>query len=138
MRRLRPFSAISTRHSSRESTIAGRTLDLPLNAMLLKAAAEASARAALHIARKADTPTLQRAVFDLFAWTGPHAGKLDAAFDGLGSSLKDAPVVPVIPVDRCHWSSLSGVHVWPAGRFSLMKALEGREASRRAARVDGG
>ncbi len=99
-------------------------LDLPLNAVLLEAAAEASARAALHIARKADTPTLQRAVFDLFAWTGPHAGKLDAALDGMGSSLKDARVVPVIPVDRCHWSSLSGVHVWPAGRFSLMKALE--------------
>ncbi len=98
--------------------------DLPLNAMLLKAAAEASARAALHIAREADTPTLQRAAFDLVAWTGPLARKLDAALDGLGSSLKDAPVVPVMPVDRCHSASLSGVHVWPAGRFSLMKAAE--------------
>lgn len=98
--------------------------DLPLNAMLLKAAAEASARAALHIAREADTPTLQRAAFDLVAWTGPLAGKLDAALNGLGSSLKDAPVVPVMPVDRCHSASLSGVHVWPAGRFSLMKAAE--------------
>ena len=92
--------------------------------MLLEAAAEASARAALHIAKGADTPSLQRAVFDLVAWTGPHARKLDAALDGIGSSLKDAPVVPVIPVDRCRWASLSGVHVWPAGTFSLMKAAE--------------
>ena len=98
--------------------------DLPLNAALMEAAAEACAHAALHIAGQADTSIPQRAVFDLVAWTGRHAGKLDAALDGMGRSLGDAPVVPTIAVDGTRWASLSAVSVWPAGAFSLMKATE--------------
>ena len=96
--------------------------DLPLNTTLMEAAAEACAHAALYIAGQARTQIPQRAVFDLVAWTGRHAAKLDAALDGMGSSLAGAPVVPVIVVNSIRWASLSGVSVWPAGRFSLMKA----------------
>ena len=98
--------------------------DLPLNATLMKAAAEACARAALHIAGHASSPIPQRTVFDLVAWTGKHAHELDAALNGIGSSLEDAPVVPAIAVDGTRWASLSEVSVWPAGTFSLMKAAE--------------
>ena len=98
--------------------------DLPLNATLMKAAAEACARAALHIGGHASTPIPQRTVFDLVAWTGSHAPKLDTALNGIGSSLEDAPVVPAIAADGTRWASLSEVSVWPAGTFSLMKAAE--------------
>ena len=98
--------------------------DLPLNATLLKAAAEACAHAALHIAGQTGTQIPQRAVFDLVAWTGSHAGKLDAALDGMGSSLANALVIPTISVDGVRWASLSEVRVWPEGAFSLMKAVE--------------
>ena len=98
--------------------------DLQLNATLMKAAAEACAHAALHLAGQSRTQIPQRAVFDLVAWTGRHTEKLDAALDGMGSSLANAPVIPVIAIDGTCWASLSGVSVWPAGAFSLMKAAE--------------
>ena len=99
--------------------------DLPLNATLLKAAAEACAHAALHVSRQPGAQIPQRAVFDLVAWTGTHAGKLDTALDGMGSSLRDAPIVPTIAaVDGDRWTSLSAASVWPVGTFSLMKESE--------------
>ena len=99
--------------------------DLPLNATLLKAAAEACAHAALHASQQLDAQIPQRAVFDLVAWIGGHAGKLDAALDAMGSSLRDAPIVPTIAaVDGARWTSLSAACIWPAGTFSLMKGLE--------------
>ena len=99
--------------------------DLPLNATLLKAAAEACAHAALHLAGQPGTQIPQRAVFDLVAWTDRHVGKMDAALDGMGSSLRNAPIVPtIVALDGARWASLSAVSVWPAGTFSLMKALE--------------
>ncbi|MCY4074263.1 MAG: DUF3883 domain-containing protein [Acidobacteria bacterium] len=99
--------------------------DLPLNATLLKAAAEACAHAALHLAREPGAQLPQRAAFDLVAWTGEHAGKLDTALDGMGSSLRNAPVVPAIAArGGAPWTSLSEASVWPAGKFSLMRGSE--------------
>jgi len=98
--------------------------DLPLNATLMTAAAEACAHAALHIAGQAVMQIPQRAVFDLVAWIGRHAGTLDAALDRMGSSLADAPVVPMIPVEGTRWGCLSEASLWPEGAFSLMKAAE--------------
>ncbi len=98
--------------------------DLPLNATLMKAAAEACAHAALHIAGQAIPQIPQRTVFDLVAWTGRHAKTLDAALDGMGSSLAGAPVIPMIGVDEVRWGSLSEVKVWPEESFSVMKAAE--------------
>ena len=98
--------------------------DLPLNETLMTAAAEACAHAALHIAGQGITQIPQRAVFDLVAWTGRHAGTLDAALDRMGSSVADAPVIPMIAVDEVRWGSLSEVSVWPEESFSVMKAAE--------------
>ena len=102
----------------------GADFELPLNATLMKAAAETCAYAALYLAGLAVTNIPQRSVFDLVAWTGKHAGKLDAALDGMGSSLAAAPIVPVLAVDSIRWASLMETKLWPAGAFSLMKASE--------------
>ena len=96
--------------------------DLPLNRTLMTAAAEACAHAALHLAGQAVVKIPQRSVFDLVAWTGKHAGKLDAALDGMGSSLAEASIVPVVAVDGVRWASLTETRLWPEGAFSLMKA----------------
>ena len=107
--------------------------DLPLNAILMDAAAEACAGTALHLAGQADATIPQRTVFDLVAWTGKHAWRLNAALGEAGSSLRDAPIVPTIPVDGTCWASLEQVSVWPDGAFRLMKA--GEVARRSGARL---
>lgn len=98
--------------------------ELPLNKTLMTAAAEACAHAALYLAAQSVIKVPERAVFDLVAWTGEHGGKLDSALDQMGSSLSDASIVPVIPVDGVCWASLTEAKLWPEGEFSLMKAPE--------------
>ena len=98
--------------------------DLPLNETLMKAAAEACVAAALSIVEH-DIDVPQRVVFDLVAWIGEHAKKLDDAFKEVGRSLCDAPVIPTIGVEgKKGWASLSKVSIWPDGTFSLLKAGE--------------
>ena len=96
-------------------------LDLPLNETLIEAAAQACAAAALSIVEHG-LPITPQAVFDLFAWTGEHAGKLDDALKEIDSALRDAPVIPVI-VERGskEWASLSQVSIWPEGSFAVLK-----------------
>ena len=96
-------------------------LELPFNKMLMEAAAEACAAAALSIV--ACNPTIpQKAVFDLIAWTGEHAEKLDDALDKAGSSLHEATVIPVIAIEgRRDWACLSEISIWPKETFSILK-----------------
>lgn len=96
--------------------------DLPLNATLMDAAAEACAGAALYLAGQPSPPVPKRAIFDLIAWTGQHARRLDTALVHADSSLKAAPVVPSIPVDGIGWANLSDIFIWPDGAFQLLKA----------------
>ena len=66
----------------------------------------------------------QHAVFDLIAWTGQEAGKIDKALDDAGSALSRARFVPIIHVDRNRaWASLEEVSLWPAD-FSLLEARD--------------
>ena len=96
-------------------------LDLPLNKTLMEAAAEACAAAALAIVEN-DLQITPQAAFDLFAWTGEHAGKLDDALIELGSTVREASVIPVISErGRKEWSSLSQVSIWPEVKFSVLK-----------------
>lgn len=96
-------------------------LDLPLNNTLMEVAAEASALAALSIVEQ-EMALPAHVVLDLFAWTGPEAGKLDKALQEAGSSLSKARVIPIIPVGGTGaWSSLSEASIWPTGTFSVLK-----------------
>ena len=98
--------------------------DLPLNEILMKAAAEACAATALFVS-KHDKNIPRSAVVDLIAWTGEHGEKLDDAFEEAGGSLGDAPIIPTIAVEgRKSWTSLSEVSIWPEGTFSLLNEKE--------------
>ena len=98
--------------------------DLPLNSTLMLAAAEACAHAALYLSSQAVINVPQRSVFDLVSWIGKHAGDFDTALNRIGSSLTDAPIVPVVDVDGVRWASISEAKLWPEGAFSLMKVSE--------------
>ena len=99
-------------------------LDLPLNETLLEAAAEACAAAALTIVEN-KLPVTPQALFDLFAWTGRHADKLDNALIEMGSALDQAPVIPIMGNrGKDERASLSQVRIWPEGKFSLLKDRE--------------
>lgn len=102
----------------------GANFELPLNETLMETAAEACVAAALSIVKHGrDVP--QRVVFDLVAWIGEHARKLDVALMEMGSSLHDAPIIPTMVVEgKKGWASLSEVSIWPDGTFSLLKAGE--------------
>ena len=96
-------------------------LALPLNETLLEAAAETCAATALTIVED-ELPIAAQAVFDLFAWTGKHAAKLDIALRKMGSTLRGARVIPIVAKrGRNEWSSLSRVRIWPEERFAVLK-----------------
>jgi len=92
--------------------------------MLIEAAAEACVVSALSIIeRKLSVPA--QAVFDLIAWTGIEAAKLDHALVGAGSTIRGAKIIPAIRVEGADvWSSVSEISVWPEGQFSVLKASE--------------
>jgi len=109
------FADIDRRHAN---------FDLPLNKMLMTTVAEACAYASLFLVNEGITRIPQLSVFDLVSWNGGHFEKLHTVFHGIGISLSDAPVIPVVPVDGVRWASLNEAKLWPADKFSLMKAQE--------------
>ncbi len=99
-------------------------LDLPLNETLMEAAAETCAAAALSIVQR-EMAIPAQAVFDMFAWTGEQAGKLNTALKEAGSSLREATVIPAIAESgQRAWSCLSEIRIWPEGTFSILKDRE--------------
>ena len=99
-------------------------LELPLNAMLISAAAEACVAAAFSIIEQG-LAVPAHAVLDFIAWTGDQAPKLDAALQAVGSYWRDARLIPAIPSrgDRA-WSSLAEIRIWPKGRYGVLTAAE--------------
>ena len=97
-------------------------LALPLNETLIEAAAEACVASAISIIeRKLAVPA--QAIFDLIAWTGAEAAKLDRALVEAGSTFRDAKIIPAIRVEGGDaWSSVSEISVWPEGQFSVLRA----------------
>lgn len=99
-------------------------LGLPLNSMLMTAAAETCVAAALTLSGS-DIPMPEHVVFDLIAWTGNEAGKIKDAFKEVGSSLVDARVIPATADKGMRaWSSLAEIKIWPNGPFSVLKGGE--------------
>ena len=99
-------------------------LELPLNAMLISAAAEACVAAAFSIIEQS-LAMPAHAVLDFIAWTGDQAPKLDAALQAVRSYWRDARLIPAIPSrgDRA-WSSLAEIRIWPKGRYGVLTAAE--------------
>ncbi|MDD9718668.1 DUF3883 domain-containing protein [Dinoroseobacter sp. PD6] len=99
-------------------------LELPLNSHLMDAVAEACVSGALAVVREQlDIPG--RSVFDLIAWTGGDARKLDAAVKAAGLKLSELNVIPIIPTESGEkWSNLENISIWPDAKFALLKPRE--------------
>lgn len=98
--------------------------ELPLNSLLMDAAAEACVSAALMIVEK-DMDVPARCVFDLIAWTGSDAEKLEKAVESNDRNLSELPVIPIIPTKSGEkWSTLEDVAIWPDAEFAQMKPME--------------
>lgn len=98
--------------------------ELPFNETLMIAAAETCAHAALYLVKNEVTNIAQSTIFDLIAWTGNHAQKLDAALNSIGNSISDAHIIPIVEVDGIRWDNLKVSKLWPKTTYSLMKPLE--------------
>ena len=98
---------------------------LPLNKTLMEAAAETCVATALSIVKN-NMPFPVQSVFDLFAWTGGQAEKLDAALKKAGSSLRNACIIPAVAAKNGEkaWSNLSEITIWPKGPFAVLKAKD--------------
>ena len=99
-------------------------LDLPLNSHLMDAVAEACLHGARAVVQEQlDIPG--QSVFDLIAWTGDNARKLDEAVEAEGLELKDLCIIPIIPTESGEeWSTLNKVTIWPDDKFALLKPRE--------------
>lgn len=99
-------------------------LDLPLNSVLMEAVAETCLSGALAaVDEQIDVP--DRSIFDLIAWTGSAARKLDCAVRAADLQLKDLRLVPIIPTKEGErWSTIKDVTIWPEVNFVLLKPRE--------------
>jgi hypothetical protein len=106
-------------------------LELPLNAILISAAAEACVAASFSIIEQ-DLSVPESAVFDLVAWTGDEGEKLDDALQAAGTSLSAARLIPAILSERGRraWSSLAAISVWPKGRYGVLTATSAQPLTR--------
>lgn len=86
--------------------------DLPLNQLLIEAAADTAAKACLAIVEEgmALPPS---AVVDMAAWSGPRAATIVAAFQSIGRPLSDAAIWPAASSEGKHWASFRTLYAWP-------------------------
>ncbi|OZI28671.1 hypothetical protein CEG14_22225 [Bordetella genomosp. 1] len=86
--------------------------DLPLNQLLIEAAADTAAKACLAIVDEglALPPS---AVVDMAAWSGPLISKIVAAFQKNGRPLYRAAVWPAASNIGVHWASFQTLYAWP-------------------------
>ncbi|CUJ83467.1 hypothetical protein RUE5091_00113 [Ruegeria denitrificans] len=99
-------------------------LNLPLNNLLMDAIAEACLFGALTAVQKQlDVPA--SSVFDLIAWKGDAAQKLDAAVEAADLDLTELRLIPINPTeDGQKWSTIAEVSIWPDANFVLLKPRE--------------
>lgn len=96
--------------------VARTTLDetVPLNALLLDVAAQASVRAALRLRDDpGQLPSAERdrAIVDLICWRTEYQPRLVAAFEALGKDFAKEPLVArESPLGG--WAPLGSVHIW--------------------------
>lgn len=86
--------------------------DLPLNQLLIEAAADTAAKACLAIVDEglAVPPS---AVVDMAAWSGASIATIVAAFQSIGRPLSDAAVWPAASSEGAYWASFRMLYAWP-------------------------
>jgi hypothetical protein len=89
--------------------------DLPLNQLLIEAAADTAAKACLAIVgeRLAVPPS---AVVDMAAWSGTRTATIVTAFQRIGRPLSDAAIWPAASSEGAHWASFRTLYAWPEVR----------------------
>jgi hypothetical protein len=86
--------------------------DLPLNQLLIEAAADTAAKACLAIVEEGllVPPT---AVVDMATWSGARIATIVAAFQSIGRPLPDAAIWPAASTEGPRWASLQTLYAWP-------------------------
>ncbi len=86
--------------------------DLPLNQLLIEAAADTAAKTCLAIVDEGlDVPP--SAVVDMAAWSGARIAAIVAAFQSIGRPLSDAAIWPAASSEGPRWASLKTLYAWP-------------------------
>ncbi|MBR7975627.1 DUF3883 domain-containing protein [Burkholderia vietnamiensis] len=93
--------------------------DLPLNKLLIEAAADTAAKACLAIVDE-DLAVRASAVVDMAAWSGPGMVTIVEAFKALGRPITDAPIWPATSSAGLKWASLRKLYAWPNVRTKQM------------------
>lgn len=93
--------------------------DLPLNKLLIEAAADTAAKACLAIVDEglAVPPS---AVVDMAAWSGPRMVTIVEAFKALGRPITDAAIWPATSSAGVKWAPLRKLYAWPDVRTRQM------------------
>lgn len=86
--------------------------DLPLNKLLIEAAADTAAKACLAIVDEG-LAVAPSAVVDMAAWSRTHTATIVAAFRSIGRPLSHASVWPVASSEGVHWASFQTLYAWP-------------------------
>ncbi|SDA53981.1 MULTISPECIES: sacsin N-terminal ATP-binding-like domain-containing protein [unclassified Janthinobacterium] len=93
--------------------------DLPLNKLLIEAAADTAAKACLAIVDE-DLAVPFSAVVDMAAWSGPRMVTIIEAFRALGRPITDAAIWPATSSEGVKWAPLRSLYAWPDVRTRQM------------------
>jgi hypothetical protein len=97
--------------------------DLPLNKLLIDAAADTAAKACLAIVDEG-LAVPASAVVDMAAWSGPKMMTIVAAFTALGRPITDAAIWPATTSSAgVKWAPLRKLCTWPEVRTRQMTPL---------------
>lgn len=93
--------------------------DLPLNKLLIEAAAETAAKACLAIVDEG-LALPASAIIDMAAWSGPRIVTIVEAFKALGRPITDAAIWPATSSAGVKWAPLRKIYAWPDVRTKQM------------------
>lgn len=93
--------------------------DLPLNHLLIEAAADTAAKACLAIVDEG-LALPASAVVDMAAWSGARIVTIVGAFKALGRPITDAAIWPITSNAGAKWAPLRSLYAWPDVRTRQM------------------
>lgn len=93
--------------------------DLPLNQLLIEAAADTAAKACLAVVDEG-LAVPASAVIDMAAWSGARIATIVGAFKALERPITDAAIWPATSGAAVKWASLRTLYAWPDVRTKQM------------------